>query len=128
MKNKIKEIKVEDCVECYVSDTHTPSKESKIDFIIGYSGRRFISITGRKWICAIPCEELDNPPKPKWSDKYPKEWSIHAKVFKALSEGAVLIHKEYEVCNYWSNHRINSFYQICTNYTGTSTDVLEEIE
>jgi hypothetical protein len=125
----IKEIKVDDCVECYVSDTCTPSNEDIVTFIIGHSGGIFTSINGHRWKYAIPCEQLDNPPKTKWSDKYPKEWSIDAKVFKALNEGAVIMRKTSSpISNYWHTTHFANEHFICTNYTGTSTDVWEEIE
>lgn len=125
----IKEIKIEDCVLCYVDMTTIPTKYSKKRLIIGLIEQLYIDTFATRWSYAIPCEELDNPPQPKWSDKYPKEWSIDAKIFKALSEGAILRNKDDDdTFNYWSNHRTYSIYQICTSYTGTDSDVWEEIE
>lgn len=67
MKNKIKEIKIEDCVECYVSDYTEPKKESNKKesdkvFVIGKTeDGQYVTRNGHKWKYAIPCEELDNP-------------------------------------------------------------------
>lgn len=129
--SKIKKINPSDAVLCWVGTTREMlNKKEHTAFIVFFNKvHRYVGINGDSWFYAEPVEQ-EKEETSKWSDKYPKDWSIDAKIFKAISEGAVVHNINInQPVNQWfaSQYNIYEYFKICTNYTGKDTDKWEEI-